>query len=111
MLDPDGNVFVGALAPYALQMTVTTDDVAFDLSTATVGRFEVRRQDGKEITWTAVLGTLTATTAALSHTFVADDLPKVETLRVYAVITLPSGDVVSEARVVQVVDPFAIGEN
>lgn len=88
-------VKIDALSPLALKWTVTPSDAVPSLasSVVTAAQFSFKRQDGTEGTWAAAISSQSATELVLSHLWEAGDVPNVETLRVWPVLTTPDGDV------------------
>lgn len=68
------------------------------LAAVTSAVFEVRRPDGSETTWSASIVSLSATAARLLHEFVSGDLSIPGEYSVYAILTLPLGEIRTPAR-------------
>lgn len=96
------SVHQNAVAPYAIRYDGTSEDAAYDLSTATSGRFDVEYSDGTTAQWTATLSNQTATTLRLTHVFVAGDVPNVEVVLIEPRVSTPAGEFVFEARELRV---------
>ncbi len=86
-------VKIDALSPLALKWTVTPSDAVPSLADTivTAAEFAFKRQDGTEGTWTATVSSQSATELVLSHLWEAGDVPNVETMRVWPVLTTTSG--------------------
>lgn len=80
-------------SPKALRWTVTPSDVvtSLDSSVVTAGRFDFKRQDGTEGTWTASISDQSEDSLILIHPWEAGDLPDVERMRVWPVLTTTLG--------------------
>jgi len=111
IVDIDGTIHVGAVAPYAISVDVTTDDAAFDLSTATAGRLEVTHANGMRSSWAAALEAsppnlaVTATQLRLTRTLQAGDVPDPGVLSIVPVVTMPGGEAYFETLHVEVEQP------
>jgi hypothetical protein len=63
-------IYQGTRAPVTMTLTVQQGDSGRDLSTVTAASFSIRcLADRSTTTWTAALGTQSATTLVLTHTF------------------------------------------
>ena len=104
---PDDDIHVGALSPYALRYTVTSDDVGFDLSTVTAARFEVLRPDGSTDTWsTLLLQNPSASSLDLVRVFTAGDVSIPGLYKIEPFMIVPGGEFVAAVRVVKVREKF-----
>jgi hypothetical protein len=103
----DAEIHQGAEAPYSVSYDITSSDADFDLSTATAATFSVRRENGSEDTWSAVISPgATATTATIVHVFAAGDVPDCELLTLVPVLATPSGDFYADPKTLKVKKVF-----
>lgn len=68
-------LYPGCVAPVKSVLTVTSDDAAFDLSTATGGRIVALFADGTVATWEADLSDDSATSLTLTRLHELEDVP------------------------------------
>jgi len=101
---------VGAVGPYKLEVTIESKDAAIDLNNVVSGSFEVQRETGDPVSWSGtVSGAATVpggSKVTLSHTFVAGELPNIETLQIYARLSTASNTFYSEVFRLSVVGLF-----
>lgn len=105
----DASIHQGAVGPYALRYTVTSNDPAFDLSTATAGSFSVKRENGGVDTWAGAVepgATPSALTLTLTRIFQSGDLPDLEILTVVPILATPSGSFYGEPKRLRVRPAF-----
>ena len=97
-------VHSGAVAPYGLSATLTSEDI--DLTTATAGRFRVVFADGAEASFEAILSDKTTASAVLGYSWQAGDLAgRQGVARYYPEIDTPSGALVGNPRSFRIRDP------
>lgn len=90
----------GAKAPEAYVLNVTPGESGVDLNTVSAAAFSVRLAGGTETSWTAATSNQTSSTLTLTHTFDTGgaETAQIGTYVVYAILTIPSGTVRTEAR-------------
>lgn len=91
-----------AVAPLALVMNVTPSAVIADLTDVSAASIAYVRQDGTSGTWSAVMSNQTADTLTLTHSWASGDVPNLETLHVWGVLTITGGDVPTTSVAIQV---------
>ncbi len=69
-------LYPGCVAPVKSRLVVTSDDEAFDLSTATGARIVAVFADGNVAAWEAELSDESATSLTLTREHEADDVPE-----------------------------------
>jgi len=98
----------GALSPLALRWTVTPSDAIPSIasSVVTAAAFAFERENGETGTWSATIVSQTATALVLRHPWAAGDVPTVERIRVWPVLTTTLGGspVPGEAKTLNVVE-------
>lgn len=99
---------VGVGSPYTVTYEATTTDPLINLLDVTATRFEVLRENGIVETWPAVidLGATTQTFLRMIHAVVSTDFPEPGLVYLSPVLTLPTGEVVCEPKIVQAVSQF-----
>ncbi len=106
MGDPN-RLVVGASAPCYFEMTVLSGGT-LDLSGVTAASFRVRYDDGSEAEWPATVTERAADSVRVRHVFAPADLPRRGLLTLFAVLTLPAGQVQSAARQERVYGPWDV---
>lgn len=69
-------LYPGCVTPVKSTVTVTTDDAAFDLSTATAGRIVALFANGDVAAWDAELSDDSATSITLTRDHEEEDVPE-----------------------------------
>ena len=102
-----GKLYVSAVAPVSLKMTITPGDSGLDLTTPTAVVFRaLPPNNGAEVAWTGTLSGATVASVTASHTFVLADLPIAGVYLVFAELTVPTGVVRTETQQVIVSGRF-----
>ena len=97
MATTTNTIYQGAVAPEALQLTVSAGTSGFDLTTVTAVSLVARYTTDATATWAATIQSATAATLVLSHTMQASDTAILGTVSIHAVMTVPGGTIRSEA--------------
>ena len=86
-------VYVGALAPEYLSVTVERDGNSYisDLTTVTSAVLVVRKPDGTTVTWAVTLNNQTTGSVELRHVYAAGDISMPGTYTVLAKLTTGAG--------------------
>lgn len=102
-----GKLYVSAVAPVKLAMTITPGDSGVDLTTPTAVVFRAQPPgNGAEVAWTGALSAATVGSVTASHTFSVSDLPAAGAYLVFAELTVPSGTIRTETQQVIVSGRF-----
>lgn len=89
-----GHLFIGITAPLSSTLTVTSSTL--DLTTVTAAAWEVTRPGGDVVTWSATLGTASATSLVTTHLHASGDVPRKGAYSVRVLLTTPGGVVPCE---------------
>lgn len=84
-------VYVGAVAPESIEVTVRQGLSDLDLSTVSAASFSVELPDRSLTTWSATISGQTATQLTLTHTFAAPDVPSSGRYVLVPILTVPGG--------------------
>lgn len=105
----DTSIHAGAVAPYALRYTVTSDGVApFDLNTVTAVSFKIRREESEKLdTWSAAIENKTSKSLDVVHVFTTGDVDDPGLIKIEPQLSTPGGLLVAAARTLKVLEPFS----
>lgn len=84
-------IFAGAVAPESLVVTINTGASGLVMTSVTAVAFTVRKENGEETVWPAVISQQTVSSLVATHPFVLNDVPIVARLRVMPALTVPGG--------------------
>jgi len=106
--EPDEQIFIGAGPPYVIKYDVTSSDPEVNLTEVTAVALEVLRESGQKETWTASieLSSVTSTFLRIIRVVDAADFPVKEQIWISPVLTLPSGTLRADPKILEVVSPF-----
>lgn len=101
-------LYIGAEAPEAYELSLTSEPSGVDLSTVTAAVLRVKKTNGVETSWAVTMSSQTSTTLKLTHVFAANELDAPGSWAVYAELTLPTGKVRSKPRSIIVRGKFDV---
>ena len=99
-------VYVNALSPQAVSMTITAP-AGIDLTTATSVSLTVKKPSGAQVTWTTSIVSAATATMTVSHPFDAGDVDQAGQYVVVPTVTFPSGPRFGSRALFRVEDHFA----
>lgn len=91
-----GTIHLGAVAPYALQLTVSGGGVNYTTVTAASYTVSPRDTPTATVTWAATISSQSANAVVASHGFVDGDVDAVGVFTVIVWLTTPDGPIRSE---------------
>lgn len=93
------SVYVGADAPEAIRITVSTGQSGRNLSTATSAAIFAKSPEGTVKEWACVVSSVTASSVVCTHEWDADDVDIAGQWRCYVQVALANGDTFQSKRI------------